>query len=444
MKSKVLRAFPIITGLLILGLIFISNPSTHTKAAPVKPNNMSMTSSNLINPDFKVLVKDGAYRYYPETATYTNTQGAVVTKNLRSKCSNGTLREQPWVAYYSPTGNPSLAQSNNFASDINSSCPDRYRNGGRGVWMPLEVYGGWGLPTSNGASFAGNTGWITPAYIPYGAALWSDQFNDSSVPGEDDPVRIWKTTATTVYDNEPMIHGNDGNTDLSLLSQGTAYFRIEFNLTQDNIDWINANPANSVMNYWSRADDFHIAYINGIELGRKESIDPPPNQAGTINRPISPSQLRVGQNVIAVQVADKATWHKEGFASNSNDVGYTFKLNFSFTDAPVTPAISCTVSPQTGLAPLVVRADITPNSAYAGRTVTYDYDMNWDGNAFSPEYTGRTTPVYYTFQSPGSYRVRVKAATAGSPAIADQYATCAPDPIPVSPPTSGGGGEVAP
>lgn len=100
-----------------------------------------------------------------------------------------------------------------------------------------------------------------------------------------------------------------------------------------------------------------------------------------------------------------------------------------------TPDFSCSVTPETGLAPLVVSV-ITNNIVNIANPV-FDYDMNGDGTY---EYTNRTTPVYYTYDKGGTYVVKVRE-TSSNP---DLIRTCVPNPVDVTDPTDAGGGEVTP
>jgi hypothetical protein len=123
---------------------------------------------------------------------------------------------------------------------------------------------------------------------------------------------------------------------------------------------------------------------------------------------------------IGVYTAGVKVWRAGKSATATTDVNVTG-----------TPAVSCTVSPQTGLSPLVVKVQSILTYVDGG---TFDYDMNADG-VF--EYTGRPSTVYYTYSDPGTYTIKVRHSTGIE-------ATCSPGSIAVTNPDNGSGGEVAP
>lgn len=98
------------------------------------------------------------------------------------------------------------------------------------------------------------------------------------------------------------------------------------------------------------------------------------------------------------------------------------------------PRLSCSVTPQQGLSPLVVRVTLSP--LYLPEGMSFDYDMNNDGVY---EYKDRPSTVYYTYSTPGKYVIKVRASDgtfANTP--------CSPADINVTSPSSGNGGEVSP
>lgn len=102
---------------------------------------------------------------------------------------------------------------------------------------------------------------------------------------------------------------------------------------------------------------------------------------------------------------------------------------------PATPTLSCSVSPQTGLSPLVVRADATVTNPVLGTTYQFSYNMG-DGTTLD----NKQSPVYYTYSTAGSYSISVSSAQVNGGATV----MCNPSSVTVSDPTSGGGGEVTP
>lgn len=131
------------------------------------------------------------------------------------------------------------------------------------------------------------------------------------------------------------------------------------------------------------------------------------------------------------------TWAVRAFDQWSNSFSTWAESNFTINDSG--PTLSCNVTPEAGLAPLVVK--VTAQADGFPGQVTYDYDMDYTMSLINNwEYLNRSTPVYYTYGEKGNYTVRIRAKGGGI----EKDAICTPTPITVSPPTSGGGGEVAP
>lgn len=113
-------------------------------------------------------------------------------------------------------------------------------------------------------------------------------------------------------------------------------------------------------------------------------------------------------------------------AQYSESQSYTITSDVTMYAHWVPVEATCKVTPQSGLAPLVVKAE-----ALTGLS-PFDFEMG-DGTVL----TDRLTPVYYTYQKGGSYTVRITDSN-GKTAI------CTPGPVSVADPTDNSGGEVAP
>lgn len=99
----------------------------------------------------------------------------------------------------------------------------------------------------------------------------------------------------------------------------------------------------------------------------------------------------------------------------------------------ITPEIiKCSVSPQVGLSPLVVK--VTTDFKGLGKNPVFTYNFG-SGEATQ---VGKPAIVYYTYSRAGNYVVTVKHETTGL------TTTCAPNPIQVTNPTDSNGGEVRP
>jgi hypothetical protein len=122
-------------------------------------------------------------------------------------------------------------------------------------------------------------------------------------------------------------------------------------------------------------------------------------------------------------------WTGTGCPTGTFTVGSTGTVNCTanFVVAP----LFCTVTPQTGLAPLVVSATVS------GGVAPYDFDWSYDGTNFNEDYRDRFTPVYWSYSVSGQYTVGVKDTN-------EQRATCSPTFLDVKAPQKSDGGETAP
>lgn len=101
----------------------------------------------------------------------------------------------------------------------------------------------------------------------------------------------------------------------------------------------------------------------------------------------------------------------------------------------VTTNPSCTVSatPASGLAPLVVKAIVTPTDL---GNVTYTYDLDFIGHPSTLVLPNRPATIYYTYANPGTYTIKVTASDGTQCSNQAQ--------VTIKAPSSGSGGEVAP
>lgn len=107
-----------------------------------------------------------------------------------------------------------------------------------------------------------------------------------------------------------------------------------------------------------------------------------------------------------------------------------------FTASTSTKSLSCSVTPQTGLSPLVVNVTA---SATGLNNNSFDYRFVKEGGS-EETITGRGTLVYYTLQSAGNYNIFVRNSDFNS----NNWVPCNPATLTVTDPTDDGGGEVVP
>jgi len=357
---------------------------------------------------------------------------------LRSQgctASNTTVfKTLPWLPDNSGVDGFSYT-GNNFK--YSGNCSQRYTDGGNlnGAWLPGDAYGGW---ANNGSLNWGQAPIITSsndiysqklADITTGIADPNNNYPDSQIWGQFSPypnghsVKMFKANG---YTNYTISNSYD------IYSSGTTLFRNEFTLTEEQLENIDT------INLYAVADDWLNIYVNGVRI-----VEAQTNNSENLlkielmaNNAIKTAlkAAGAGNHVIAIQVNDKARWSNSGVtASNKAGLSYKMEINLSETSAEdETASLSCIVTPQIGLAPLVVsvEANVTGISE-----PNYNYDMDNDG---SYEYTNRSTPIYYTYERGGSYTVKVAETTSGLEQI------CSPEIVTVRSPSDSSGGEVAP
>lgn len=218
----------------------------------------------------------------------------------------------------------------------------------------------------------------------------------------------------------------------SALGTGLYYWAVMAADEQGITSNYSGNPYNHAM-----AQYFKIGY--GVTYNGNG------NTGGTV--PTDSNVYITNENVIVK--ANTGSLVKAGYtfggwntAANGSGTTYAAGSDLPMGSANVTlyavwtaSPLSCAVTPQAGLSPLVVSVSVT------GGASPYDYDMDYKINdvvqAIVYEYVDRSTPVYYTYQTGASYQIRVQDANG-------TIATCTPNAVAVTDPTDSSGGEVSP
>ena len=107
----------------------------------------------------------------------------------------------------------------------------------------------------------------------------------------------------------------------------------------------------------------------------------------------------------------------------------------------VIPSLSCTVTPQSGLSPLVAKVHAVATNLTAG--TTYDYKMGDN----SPDLLGKPVDIYYTYSAPGTYQIQIKTSNTSNDIpghIVSTWRPCGGSGVTVTNPTDSSGGEVRP
>lgn len=284
--------------------------------------------------------------------------------------SSSQYKAMPWLGdtdNLSSAGDPNFNSSNtpqitgDTLTDANN-CATRYDDGGtnstdtgssgcsgnpfRGAWICPNAYGGW---TANGST----------------AASWSTACDVAGQPF--DPVvymssrspRIWGTCSPDTSDASlPLFRRNNPSYNPRTLSDGrpiglygvgSTLFRNEFTLTGQQIADLTTAALDPFLQI--TADDWFAVYINGIPFSATTYT------AGYNELAIPRAVFRPGQNVIAIQVINKAYWNYT-WSATGDGAALWYTLLFRGNPAPPPPpAVSCTL-------------DVSPASVMSGSTAT--------------------------------------------------------------------------
>ena len=173
-------------------------------------------------------------------------------------------------------------------------------------------------------SFGGLPGpWISPSaydnWATNDSLNWGNAFSTVGTPVDSGKLsnagyanRIWGSPNDDLNEQSDTLFHNNGWTDYSakengwgLYSNGTTLFRASFSLTEEEYNAIQNGTA--FIQFKGVADDWFQAYINGVPFaGSVATIG-----VGTFAFP-GAQGLKIGQNELAIQTIDKATWYGYG------------------------------------------------------------------------------------------------------------------------------------
>lgn len=368
----------------------------------------------------------------------------------RSDNCGGSASEYKVLPFLGDTSYPyarGLTSFNWSGNQINAegACNGKsYYTGGTarndGAWIPTDQVAGWALPgvasgwstpslvkNSSGTCMAATlcSGWITK--VPQ---IWGMPHAYGSDPTEaafqNNYGALKSRTGNT---SDPGVDKDtDGTTPIEGLSSGTTLFRNEFNLTQSQIDKINAIYLDI------QADDFLAIYINGQPVARYSSIQNLTNVDLTSYKQFLRTDTT---NVLAFQVSDKIDWARLplGYTA-SGRAGLYYDMTIYQDAVPSCPAP--TISPTTGVSPLTVKFIMRANNL-ANPFFRMEFGDGTPAQIFNngtSTFTTYHTYKYISGSETSGYQINLKENTSGL--------TCSTAVIKVKPPTSSSGSEVAP
>ena len=322
---------------------------------------------------------------------------------------------------------------------------------------------------------AGTSAGTQTVYIPTSSSGWRYRLGTAEAS---DPVEAWRsetfseTTWTSAVlplgygDIDGNAVGNDVSTTIAA-NQKTVYLRRQFVIS-------GAIPPRVVLNL--RCDDGCIAFINGVEVARIRvnpgpvpPFDAPDGTAGNVTEPPlnweqpvvienAPSLLKVGTNVLAIQLINTTTASSDLFidadlktpppaAATPGQVNRGQLANFSAAPpairnvghAPEQPSageevlVTSTVTDADGVGSVVLSYQIVNPGGYIRRTdATYNAAANWIPLEMKDDGTGGDVvagDAVYTVKIPGDLqqhrrlmRYRIAVTDALSNAVTVPYA----------------------
>ncbi len=276
----------------------------------------------------------------------------------KTSCSGGG---PPWQPQNSNTNHQQGAafDGNRFKQHY-SGCPNRWTTGGPGQWVSTSSYGNWTTAKSKPSQFSSSstvtsgcdvhaTQLSTPAGV---STIWSQC-----------PKYSGSETSTNYTWNlwNPNPGPISSDPDWRILSSGSTLFRKVFTLTQAECDAIGSNGGRVTLN--TAGDDWYRAYINGQQIDINQDT---PRASGQVTYSASGLDCTGSrQNVLAIQVVDKAVWSK-GTSSESNAAGLRYRLYFETNGWNLTPISTANKS-----------------SARAGETIQWQHRVRHSGGPYN-------------------------------------------------------------
>lgn len=453
MADRLLKVFSIFSAIAVLGSVFIISISQENKvkaageqiviaSLPADSTDKGVTYSR------RLLMKDYPKEYWakrsPRVDTksargddYTEMQILPDTRSLISQC-NQNLPNQVGSGFKDA-----------------GTLADRFQAGGPGEFIDRYDFGGWTSqsfdPVANGwdKTLTKTASYKKGDYLgspeKYLSAHWEDflfgldQIGSYGTHYNNYPDTGFSSTSCTY---------NGVKAD-NLIGGETILFVRKFNLTDEQYKNIEG------FRFEALTDDFSKVWINGNPIGEAsesyfdltESPEFRLHPAyGRVNKLSDEGDdwreqkyLVPGENSIAIQITNRMHWEIVRSSDSAADKAYRINkvemenpvalyfrlfMDLKTPPPPTETSPSCSVEPQTGLTPLVVKV-----TAIDG-TAPYDYDMG-DGTVLQ----NRETPIYYTYGEGGTKKITINDSN-------NKKIECSP--ITVKDPTDSSGGEVAP
>ncbi len=236
----------------------------------------------------------------------------------------------PWLGQYDnedeTDGNP-LGTGNHLNEAGN--CSNKYLDGGTntaplytslaGPWIDPTAYAAW----ANGNGMGPN--WKPPVDTT-GCETDSDVVNPSftqkHIWGQCDIDMTNQSSALFSRIGAPYTPSNDGR---NLYSNGSTLFVQKFNVTAEQLSVL--ADLSYTLDFNAQADDFFAVYINGVFVGGSTDTAAETQLAGINVTNI----IKEGENVLAIQVIDKAVWVQDGDTETHKwrDAGIAYELNLT-------------------------------------------------------------------------------------------------------------------
>ena len=297
---------------------------------------------------------------YPKTYSDwpLRTEGCIASAIKPVGSPSTVYKSVPWMPQVYP-GSGASYDGNTF--DISGDCANRYVDAGPGSWIFTTAYSGWTKIGTNTTS------------APWKQALEKDTAGSIHMSPGQIPANSQAIWGAAVNDNQPkdtMLFQQNGFTSYSageyeLYGNGSTLFRQEFELTQAEVNQL--NQPNSSAKLDIIADDWYIAYVNGVKQIESKTT----SVRGFVEMDTAKkAAFVVGTNVLAIQVVDKMAWLNDVRSFNrESGLAYAFFIETDDITYNLQPTITGDLpvsegSGTVGLTPIVenIEAIKSPNN----------------------------------------------------------------------------------
>jgi hypothetical protein len=303
---------------------------------------------------------------------------------IRTSCASGI--DRPWDYKFMPwlannrlpstsgvigSGSPSYYDGNTI--NTNGDCRSRYTDGGGygngdgTAWLDPYALSGWAMP--GGGSGLGNT------YVSYSTV------SCNGLTGGSAPM-IWGASGPDygdqAYGPSGLLSLRDGRTTymsngFGLYSNGTSIIRNDFNISGPQYSEIQSTGS---VSFYAIADDWIRVFINGTQVVSTTYTKQPVAS-------IPSSYFVQGQNVIAIQVIDKANWTTRDNPS-SRQSGVCYNLAVA-NNTPPPPPFICANATDFNIDKLVLTGSFTVSGRNNASTVppndNFQVTVWWQGSS---------------------------------------------------------------